>query len=55
MPGDNTWQRKRFSSFNGVFVAISIESGKVLDVEPMCRYCKDCNSKKDLKVKNPTA
>ena len=52
--GDGTWQRKGFSSFSGVFAAISIESGKVLDVEPMSRYCKDCNLKKDLKVKNPT-
>ena len=53
--GDVTWQRKGFSSFNGLFAAISIESGKVLDVEPMSRYCKGCNLKKDLKVKNPTA
>ena len=52
---DNTWQRKGFSSFNWVFAAISIESGKVLDVEPMPRYCKSCDLKKDLKVKKPTA
>ena len=26
---DGTWQRKGFSSFNGVFAAISTESGKV--------------------------
>ena len=55
MPGDGTWKRTGFSSLNGVFVAISIESGKVLDVEPMSRYCKSCNLKKDLKVNNPTA
>ena len=53
--GDGTWQRKGFSSFNGVFAAIPIEYGKVLDVEPMSRYCKGCNLKEDLKVKNPTA
>ena len=53
--GDGTWQRKGFSSFNGVFAAISIESGKVLNVESMSPYCKSCNLKKDLKVKNPTA
>ena len=47
--GDGTWQRKGFSSFNGLFAAISIESGKVLDVEPMSRYCKGCNLKKGLK------
>ena len=44
--GDGTWQRKGFSSFNGLFAAISIESGKVLDVEPMSRYCKGCNLKR---------
>ena len=53
--GDGTWQREGFCSFNGVFAAIFIESGKVLDVEPMFRYCKGCNLKKDLKLKNPTA
>ena len=53
--GDGAWQRKGFSSFNGVFAVISIKSGKVLDVEPMSRCCKGCNLKKDLKVKNPTA
>ena len=55
MSGDGTWQQKGFSSFNGVFAAISIKSGKVLDVEPMPRYCKGCNLKKDLKFKNLTA
>ena len=55
VPGDGKWQRKGFSSFNGVFAAISIESGKVLDVEPMSRYCKGYNLKKVLKVKKPTA
>ena len=49
--GDGTWQRKGSSSFNGVFEAISIESGEVLDVEPKSRYCKGCKLKKDLKVK----
>ena len=49
--GDGTWQQKGFSIFNGVFAAISIKSGKVLDVEPMSRYCTGCNLKKDLKLK----
>ena len=46
---------KRFSSFHGMFAAISIESGKALDEELMPCYCKGCNFRKDLKVKNPTA
>ena len=53
--GEGTCERKWFSSFNGMFAAIYIQSGKVLDVEPMSRYCKGCNLKKDSKVKNPTA
>ena len=52
---DGTWQHKGFFSYNGVFAAILVENGKVLDVKPMSSYCKGCNLKKDLKVKNPTA
>ena len=55
MSGDGTWQWKDFSSFDGVFAAISIEYGKVLDEELVPCYCKGCNFKKDLKVKKPTA
>ena len=40
---DSTWQRKGFYSLNGVFTAISIESGKVLGVQNMPRYRKGCN------------
>ena len=37
-----TWQRRGFSSLNGVVAAISIDSGKIVDVEPMSRYCCQC-------------
>ena len=52
---DGTWQRRGFSSNNGVFAAISLENGKVLDVEPMSKYCKGCMQKNDLPKKDPTA
>ena len=52
---DGTWQRRGFSSLNGVFAAISIDSGKVLDVEPMSRSCKACFLKKDLMKTDPTS
>ena len=39
---DGTWQRRGFSSLNGVVAAISIDSGKIIDVEPMSRYCRQC-------------
>ena len=35
--GDGTWQHKGLSSYNGVFAAISVVNGKILDVEPMSR------------------
>ena len=34
---DGTWQKRGFQSLNGVFVAISTETDKVLDVEAMSR------------------
>ena len=39
---DGTWQRRNFSSLNGVVAAISIDSGKIGDVEPMTRYFRQC-------------
>ena len=45
---DGTWQRRSFSSNNGVFAAISFENGKVLNVEPMS---KGCMQKNDLQKK----
>ena len=45
---DGSWQRRGFSSLNGVVAAISIDNGKVIDVEPLSRYCRECavNSRK---------
>ncbi|GFY29074.1 uncharacterized protein TNCV_4722021 [Trichonephila clavipes] len=42
---DGTWQRRGYSSLNGCVSVISIESGKVLDVEFMSKVCRLCNSK----------
>ena len=46
---------KKVFSLNGVFAAISIDSGKVLDVEPMSRSCKSCFLKRDLMKTDPTS
>ena len=35
---DGTWQRRGHSSLSGCTTAISMESGKILDVEPMSRF-----------------
>ena len=40
---DGSWQKRGFSSLNGVVTAISIKSGKVLDTEILNRNCKSCN------------
>ena len=39
---DGTWQRRGFTPLNGVLVVMSIDSGKIVDIEPMSRYCREC-------------
>ena len=39
---DGTWQRRGFFSLNGVVAALSVDNGKVIDVEPTSRYCRGC-------------
>ncbi|MBX9702962.1 MAG: hypothetical protein K2X39_02290, partial [Silvanigrellaceae bacterium] len=52
---DGTWQRRGFSSLNGVFAALSMDSGKILDVEVMSRVCRGCSLNQKLSKKDPTA
>ena len=52
---DSSWQRRGFSSMNGVVTAISMINGKVIDSEPMTRQCRICNSHHDLKLSDPFA
>ncbi|XP_062512318.1 uncharacterized protein LOC134188136 [Corticium candelabrum] len=40
--GDGTWRKRGFSSFHGVATAISIVSGKVVDIEIKSSYCRAC-------------
>ena len=39
---DGTWQKRGFISYNGAVMAISINTGKILDLEVMPRYCQYC-------------
>lgn len=39
---DGTWQRRGFTSLNGCVAAISVDTGKVVDVEVMSSYCMIC-------------
>ena len=50
---DGTWQRRGYSSLNGAYVAISMDMGKILDVEPMVRYCKICSTNELIKQSDP--
>ena len=50
---DGTWQRRGYTSMDGVVVAMSIDSGKILDIEPMSRYCKSCNIMSKTLKNNP--
>ncbi|GFW30735.1 uncharacterized protein TNCV_4088551 [Trichonephila clavipes] len=37
-----TWQRRGYTSMNGCVAAISVDTGKVLDIEVMSSYCPTC-------------
>ena len=52
---DATWQKRGFSSINGVVAAISIDTGKVVDCVVMARYCKACKSNEHLKTTDTQA
>ncbi|GFU70635.1 CCHC-type domain-containing protein [Trichonephila clavipes] len=39
---DGTWQRRGYSSLNGCVRAISVDTGKILDIEVMTQYCHIC-------------
>ena len=47
---DGTWQKRGFTSLNGAVVIISTDTGKVLDVEVMSRYCNACVMHEKLKL-----
>ncbi|GFX56786.1 uncharacterized protein TNCV_495341 [Trichonephila clavipes] len=39
---DGTWQRRGYSSLNGCVSAISVDTGKFLEIEVMNQYCHIC-------------
>jgi len=49
---DGSWQKRGYSSLNGNVAVIALDGGKVLDVEPMSRHCRQCKAKADLKKEN---
>ena len=53
--GDGSWQRRGYSSLNGAVTTISLQTGKILDIEVMSRYCKACTLKENLRKPDPTS
>ena len=45
---DGGWQKRGYSSLNGYVAALSMESGKVLDIEVMSRFCRLCDANKNI-------
>ncbi|GFV26313.1 uncharacterized protein TNCV_4029561 [Trichonephila clavipes] len=39
---DGTWERRCYSSMNGCVATLSVDTGKVLDIEIMSSYCPTC-------------
>ena len=44
---DGTWQRRGDSSLNGTVAVISMDNGKLLDIESITRQCKPCQRSKE--------
>ncbi|GFX74562.1 uncharacterized protein TNCV_3214491 [Trichonephila clavipes] len=43
---DGTWQKRGYSSLNGCVSTISVDSGKILDIEMLSQYCRVCTKTK---------
>lgn len=43
---DGTWQKRGFSSLNGVVSVSSFDTSKILDVETLTKYCHTCKTSK---------
>ena len=50
---DGSRQKKGYSSLNGVIMVMSMDNGKILDIEPMTWTCKSCLLNEKLKNSHP--
>ena len=50
---DGTWQKKGFTSTNGVITAISVDSGKILVTCILSKSCKGCMKMKEVQKLYP--
>ena len=47
---DGTWQKRTNVSLNVAVALLSTETGKVLDIEVMSRYCNKCTFNEKMKI-----
>lgn len=45
---DGTWHRRGYTSLNECVAALSVDSGKVIDIEVMSSYCVTCRKLKKM-------
>ena len=41
---DGSWQKRGHTSLNGIVSAMSVDSGKVIDIECMTKFCSSCKT-----------
>ena len=51
--GDGTWRKRGFTSFHRVGTAVSVPSGKVVDVSIKSSYCRACSIWENKKGTDP--
>lgn len=51
---DGTWQKRGHTSLNGVITATSFDTGKVVDVECLTKFCHGCIKNPNKKVEHQT-
>ena len=44
---DGTWQKRGHTSLNGAVATLSIDTGRVVDIDVMSRYCQRCINNKN--------
>ncbi|GFU90716.1 uncharacterized protein TNCV_4182701 [Trichonephila clavipes] len=47
---DGTWQRSGYTSMNGCVAAVSVDTGKLLDIEVMSSYCPTLEKNRRLSL-----
>ena len=50
---DGSWQKRGYSSLNGIVTVISMDNGKILDIQLMTQTCKSCLLHEKLKTSDP--